>query len=438
MPVSLVERRWPGVRLNSLRTVCNCSLFRHVGSSRQNLWPAAESSPRKAARVAPRDSMAYREKPRCLSPFRWQRRALKGRVFDRLRQADTRKQLRKKSGNVSNVSRASSGSCRLQLAWSTAQTRAMDVTMDATALQTRFDLFGGAEELPPSLRARSKKAADLSRTDSGVSMLPGGSSDESADEATTRATTPGLEEDVKVDEEAVPQPRGLEWAPREIQPPLDGTDFLWSLTEEPHRSRRKAILKAHPEVSAEVLAFYRPPNCLDSRRALAIVTHAPPVRPQVTKLMGHEPLTKWVVLFVTLVQFSTAYYLRNTPFWSWKFWILAYVIGGTANQNTFLAVHEITHNLAFRGVRANRIFAILTNLPIGVPFAMMFKKYHIEHHKVSFGFLLGGRCADGRRRTVPGRRRHRHRPSLPARVARSANRPRQGVLRVRRPMSQLV
>jgi sphingolipid delta-4 desaturase len=104
--------------------------------------------------------------------------------------------------------------------------------------------------------------------------------------------------------------------------------------------------------------------------------------PQVTKLMGHEPLTKWVVLLVTLIQFSTAFYLRNTPFWSWKFWILAYVIGGTANQNTFLAVHEITHNLAFKGVKANRAFAILTNLPIGVPFAMMFKKYHIEHHKV--------------------------------------------------------
>lgn len=99
--------------------------------------------------------------------------------------------------------------------------------------------------------------------------------------------------------------------------------------------------------------------------------------------MGHEPLTKWVVLFVTLVQLSTAVYLRDTPFFSLKFWALAYLVGGTANQNTFLAVHEITHNLAFRGVRANRLFAIFANLPIGVPFAMMFKKYHIEHHKVS-------------------------------------------------------
>jgi len=104
--------------------------------------------------------------------------------------------------------------------------------------------------------------------------------------------------------------------------------------------------------------------------------------------MGHEPLTKWVVLLVTLIQLSTAFYLRNVPFFSLKFWILAYVIGGTANQNTFLAVHEITHNLAFRGVRPNRLFAIFANLPIGVPFAMMFKRYHIEHHKVSERFRL--------------------------------------------------
>ena len=29
---------------------------------------------------------------------------------------------------------------------------------------------------------------------------------------------------------------------------VDSPDFLWMTTEEPHRSRRMAILKAHPEV----------------------------------------------------------------------------------------------------------------------------------------------------------------------------------------------
>ena len=59
----------------------------------------------------------------------------------------------------------------------------------------------------------------------------------------------------------------------------------------------------------------------------------------------------------------------------------AYVAGGTLNQNTFLAIHEITHNLAFRSIRANKVLAIVANLAIGVPYAMAFKGYHIEHHK---------------------------------------------------------
>jgi len=31
--------------------------------------------------------------------------------------------------------------------------------------------------------------------------------------------------------------------------PQNPSDFLWLMTEEPHRSRRMAIMKAHPEVS---------------------------------------------------------------------------------------------------------------------------------------------------------------------------------------------
>ncbi|SCZ97269.1 BZ3500_MvSof-1268-A1-R1_Chr4-2g07100 [Microbotryum saponariae] len=220
-----------------------------------------------------------------------------------------------------------------------------------------FDLAAGAEVVPPSLLVQ-RSASSLS-TSSSSSSSTGEGEDLTTGAESTASSSPALRSRSNSNPSSttfaqfgattkVGSRPGDEWAPRKVEPEQDPNDFLWLMTEEPHRTRRKAVLKAHPEIR---------------------------------KLMGYEPLTKYVVLFVMATQFLTAFYLRNTPFWSWKFWILAYVIGGTANQNIFLAVHEITHNLAFRGVKANRAFAILTNLPIGVPFAMMFKKYHIEHHK---------------------------------------------------------
>ncbi|APA12332.1 hypothetical protein SS1G_10642 [Sclerotinia sclerotiorum 1980 UF-70] len=125
-------------------------------------------------------------------------------------------------------------------------------------------------------------------------------------------------------------------------------DFFWTYTEEPHRSRRLAIIKAHPEV---------------------------------TKLCGPEPLTKYVVLLVVSIQILCAYLLRNTPFFSWKFFLTAYIIGATANQNLFLAIHEISHNLAFRNANLNRALAIFANLPIGIPYSASFRPYHLTHHK---------------------------------------------------------
>ncbi|KAJ5304785.1 uncharacterized protein N7443_004445 [Penicillium atrosanguineum] len=124
--------------------------------------------------------------------------------------------------------------------------------------------------------------------------------------------------------------------------------FFWTYTEEPHRSRRQAIIKAHPEV---------------------------------TKLCGPTSLTKWVVLGVVSLQITCAYLLRNTPILDWKFLATAYVIGATSNQNLFLAIHEISHNLAFRSPLANRLLAIFANLPIGLPYSAAFRPYHLTHHK---------------------------------------------------------
>ncbi|KAI9930850.1 hypothetical protein AWENTII_004056 [Aspergillus wentii] len=136
-----------------------------------------------------------------------------------------------------------------------------------------------------------------------------------------------------------------------ISPPeksLVDDQFFWTYTEEPHRSRRQAIIKAHPEV---------------------------------TKLCGPEPITKYVVLGVVSLQICCAYLLRDTSILSWRFLATAYLIGATSNQNLFLAIHEISHNLAFRSPMANRLLAIVANLPIGIPYSAAFRPYHLTHHK---------------------------------------------------------
>lgn len=92
-----------------------------------------------------------------------------------------------------------------------------------------------------------------------------------------------------------------------------------------------------------------------------------------TKLCGPEPLTKYVVLGVVSLQITCAYLLSNTSMLDWKFLATAYVIGATSNQNLFLAIHEISHNLAFRSPMANRMLAIFANLPIGLPYSAAFR-----------------------------------------------------------------
>merc|ERR1712048_231243 len=124
-------------------------------------------------------------------------------------------------------------------------------------------------------------------------------------------------------------------------------DFIWSLTQEPHFSRRKEILAKHPEIR---------------------------------NLMGPTPWTKYLVTGLVLVQFFCAWALRDMAF-TWQFWLVAYVVGATATQALFLAIHELSHFLGFKSFSANKLFSMFANLPIGLPYSAAFRGYHIEHHK---------------------------------------------------------
>ena len=103
--------------------------------------------------------------------------------------------------------------------------------------------------------------------------------------------------------------------------------------------------------------------------------------PEVKELMGSDPNLKYAVYFMILLQLIASYLLREA---SWGLIIVAgYCFGGVINHSMTLAIHEISHNLAFGHSRpfANRLLGIIGNLPMGIPYSVMFKKYHLEHHK---------------------------------------------------------
>ncbi|XP_005113432.1 sphingolipid delta(4)-desaturase DES1 [Aplysia californica] len=134
-----------------------------------------------------------------------------------------------------------------------------------------------------------------------------------------------------------------------LQTRMEGDEDDWFFREEPHTGRRKEILDKHPEIKS---------------------------------LMGPDP---WIVVPVTFSVISQLFlvWLVKDCSW-WTVTLFAYGIGACFNHSLGAAIHEIGHNLAFgHGKRAwwNRVLSIWCNLPLGVPMAITYKKYHADHHR---------------------------------------------------------
>ena len=123
-------------------------------------------------------------------------------------------------------------------------------------------------------------------------------------------------------------------------------DFYHASEEEPHAVRRRIILKAHPEIEKLFVPDLRP-----------------------------VPL----VIAMVLSQWILAYYCQ---FWSYPVYFgMAYLYSGTVCHSLSLMAHELSHNLVFKTRQANEWFGIFCNLACGIPSAVTFKRYHMEHHQ---------------------------------------------------------
>ncbi len=113
-----------------------------------------------------------------------------------------------------------------------------------------------------------------------------------------------------------------------------------------HAARRKAILKAHPEVKG---------------------------------LYGYDPTTVlWAAGLVALQVGLTAFAQRL----SWPaVLLLAYVVGAFPAHAIGMLIHEAGHNLVFRKTWANKLVAVLANIPLGAPAALDFRVQHGLHHR---------------------------------------------------------
>lgn len=101
--------------------------------------------------------------------------------------------------------------------------------------------------------------------------------------------------------------------------------------------------------------------------------------PSIKKLYGPEWKSKWISLFLLFIpQVYISLNINKLCFTNYC--LVTYFIGGTITQALFLAIHELSHNLFFKEIKYNKLYAIFLNLPIGIPFSISFRDYHLEHH----------------------------------------------------------
>jgi sphingolipid 4-desaturase/C4-monooxygenase len=110
-------------------------------------------------------------------------------------------------------------------------------------------------------------------------------------------------------------------------------------------------------------------------RARALAARNPSVR----NLLGPNPWTGLLAFVLAIAHTGAAAIAGHAPWWAA---IAGAWIGGAFFAQALYAIeHECAHDLAARGRTANRVVALIANLPLVVPIAIAYGHYHRMHHR---------------------------------------------------------
>jgi sphingolipid 4-desaturase/C4-monooxygenase len=113
-----------------------------------------------------------------------------------------------------------------------------------------------------------------------------------------------------------------------------------------HNGRRQRLLRAHPSVRA---------------------------------MVGHNPWSAVIVIVMVLAHLAFAAWVAALPWYAVL--LVAYLVGAVSAHAISSFIHEASHDLIFEGAALNRLTAIMANVPLVVPQAIVFRHHHLLHHR---------------------------------------------------------
>ena len=126
---------------------------------------------------------------------------------------------------------------------------------------------------------------------------------------------------------------------------------------------------------------------MHQRRRIDMLARYPAVR----QLVGPAPSTAGWIAVVLIFQIGMAALVAGLPWWLVV--VSAYCIGAIASLALWTLLHECTHDLVMRTARGNRRLGLIASLPLVIPVAAAFRRYHLMHHRYLGDGILDGDIA---------------------------------------------